>query len=88
MQMAEDDILRHGREVVMMEADGVNSLAVSLDANFVAAVQALIAAEGRVVISGLGKSGHVAKKIAATLASTGTPASYVHSAETAHGDMA
>jgi len=87
MQLAESDILRHGREVMQMEADGVSALANALDANFVAAVQALIAADGRVVISGLGKSGHVAKKIAATLASTGTPAGFVHSAEAAHGDM-
>lgn len=83
----DEAILTHGREVIAMEAAGVGALATALDDHFVAAVNALISVEGRVVISGLGKSGHVAKKIAATLASTGTPAGFVHSAEAAHGDM-
>ncbi|MBW3096870.1 KpsF/GutQ family sugar-phosphate isomerase [Pseudohoeflea coraliihabitans] len=82
-----EEILSHGRDVVAMEAAGVAALAQALDEHFVAAVKALLAVKGRVVISGLGKSGHVAKKIAATLASTGTPSNFVHSAEAAHGDM-
>ena len=82
-----DDILAHGRDVVAMEAEGLAALAASLDGHFAAAVETLLKVEGRVVISGLGKSGHVGKKIAATFASTGTPASFVHSAEAAHGDM-
>ena len=82
-----DEILTHGRSVIAMEAEGLTSLAASLDGHFASAVEALLKTEGRLVISGLGKSGHVAKKIAATFASTGTPASFVHSAEAAHGDM-
>lgn len=84
---APDEILAHGRDVIAMEAEGLSALAASLDGTFSDAVSALLSVEGRVVISGLGKSGHVGKKIAATLASTGTPASFVHSAEAAHGDM-
>ncbi|WP_174235750.1 KpsF/GutQ family sugar-phosphate isomerase [Pseudohoeflea suaedae] len=82
-----DEILAHGRDVIAMEAEGLAALATSLDGAFAEAVHAFLNVEGRVVISGLGKSGHVGKKIAATLASTGTPASFVHSAEAAHGDM-
>lgn len=84
---SDGSILAHGRAVVEMEARGLDSLAAVLDANFVAAVKALRDLEGRAIVSGLGKSGHVARKIAATLASTGTPAFFVHSAEAAHGDM-
>lgn len=70
-----------------IEASAVAALARRLDARFVAAVQCVLASEGRVVVMGMGKSGHVGRKIAATLASTGTPAMFVHPAEASHGDL-
>lgn len=73
--------------VLRLEAEGLQSLARALDARFVAAVDALARVKGRVVVTGMGKSGHVARKIAATLASVGTPALYVHPAEASHGDL-
>ena len=75
------------RLVLATEAAGLRALADSLDAHFNRAVELLGAATGRVVVSGMGKSGHVARKIAATLASTGTPALFVHPAEASHGDL-
>jgi arabinose-5-phosphate isomerase len=80
-------VLEQGRKVIEMEAAGLTQLAASLGPSFVAATRALLGLKGRAVVSGLGKSGHVATKIAATLASTGTPAFFVHAAEAAHGDM-
>lgn len=80
------DILS-ARRVLAAEAAALEALAVSLDGPFVAAVETLAAAAGRVVVSGMGKSGHVARKIAATLASTGTPAFFVHPGEASHGDL-
>jgi len=75
------------RDVLATEAAGLRALADSLDARFAGAVGLLAAAEGRVVVSGMGKSGHIARKIAATFASTGTPALFVHPAEASHGDL-
>lgn len=75
------------RSVLGTEAAGLNALAASLDHRFSAAVDWLAGATGRIVVSGMGKSGHVARKIAATLASTGTPALFVHPAEASHGDL-
>ena len=69
------------------EAQSVAALGDRIDATFSRAVELLLACRGRVVVSGLGKSGHIARKIAATLASTGTPALFVHAAEAAHGDL-
>ncbi len=79
--------LATARAVLAAEAAGLHALAASLDQRFAAAVDLLLAASGRVVVSGMGKSGHVATKIAATLASTGTKALYVHPAEASHGDL-
>jgi arabinose-5-phosphate isomerase len=79
--------LEVGRSVLATEAAGLRALATGLDERFTAAVDRLAAATGRVVVSGMGKSGHVARKIAATLASTGTPAQFVHPAEASHGDL-
>jgi arabinose-5-phosphate isomerase len=73
--------------VLGMEADGLKALAASLDDTFVAALDRLAGAKGRIVVTGMGKSGHIANKIAATLASTGSPAMYVHPAEASHGDL-
>jgi arabinose-5-phosphate isomerase len=73
--------------VLGVEADGLRALAASLDQSFSRALDLLSAAKGRIVVTGMGKSGHVANKIAATLASTGAPAMYVHPAEASHGDL-
>ncbi|MCC6720144.1 MAG: KpsF/GutQ family sugar-phosphate isomerase [Acetobacteraceae bacterium] len=75
------------RDVLAAEAAGLAALAAGLDAGFVRAVDLLAGAAGRIVVSGMGKSGHVARKIAATLASTGAPALFVHPAEASHGDL-
>jgi arabinose-5-phosphate isomerase len=75
------------RAVLGTEAAGLRALAAGLDGSFVAAADLLASVTGRVVVSGMGKSGHVARKIAATLASTGTPALFVHPAEASHGDL-
>jgi arabinose-5-phosphate isomerase len=75
------------RNVLEIEAGAVQSLVARLDAQFAHAVELLLQCKGRVVVSGIGKSGHIARKIAATLASTGTPALFVHAAEAAHGDL-
>lgn len=76
-----------GRRVIEIEAAALSDLARALDGRFADAVSLLARAEGRVMTTGMGKSGHVARKIAATLASTGTPAGYVHPAEARHGDL-
>ncbi len=81
-----DDIAA-ARKVIELEIAGLNDLKASLGAPFVAALDILAAVTGRVVVTGMGKSGHIARKIAATLASTGTSAFYVHPAEASHGDL-
>ena len=75
------------REVLYTEAEGLREIAAELDENFVLAAGALLHCKGRVVITGMGKSGHIGRKMAATMASTGTPAFFVHPAEAAHGDL-
>ena len=75
------------RDVLATEANAILQLAARLGADFVAAVELILNCEGRVVVSGIGKSGHIARKLAATLASTGTPAFFVHPAEASHGDL-
>lgn len=82
-----DRALALARDVLEIEADAVRGLAAQLNGEFVAAVELLLNCSGRVVVSGIGKSGHIARKIAATLASTGTPAFFVHPAEASHGDL-
>lgn len=79
--------LRTARQVVTDEARALDVLADSLDEHFAEAVQLILQAPGRIIISGIGKSGHIGHKIAATLASTGTPAYFVHPAEASHGDL-
>lgn len=76
-----------GRTVLTTEADALNLFAAALDQSFSDAVEALLATKGRIIVSGMGKSGHVGKKIAATFASTGAPAQFVHPAEASHGDL-
>ncbi len=79
--------LRAGRRVLSLEAAALEACAEALTADFAEACQRILACPGRVVATGIGKSGHVARKIAATLASTGTPAFYVHPSEASHGDL-
>ncbi len=80
-------VLARVKEVLLIEANAVTGLLDQLDGQMVRAVEAILQCTGRVVVSGMGKSGHIARKIAATLASTGTPALFVHPAEARHGDL-
>ena len=80
-------VLDLAREVLRIEAAAVQALVLRLDHSFLAAVQVILECKGRIVVSGMGKSGHVARKIASTMASTGTPAFFVHPAEASHGDL-
>jgi len=79
--------LELARRVLTIEADAVRALADRIDAEFMDALNLILACKGRVIVSGMGKSGHIARKIAATLSSTGTPAYFVHPAEASHGDL-
>jgi len=79
--------LNLARRVLAIEADAVRALITRLDERFLAAVSLIRDCRGRVIVSGIGKSGHIARKIASTLSSTGTPAYFVHSAEASHGDL-
>jgi arabinose-5-phosphate isomerase len=79
--------LELARQVLAIEADAVRALIARLDERFLAAVSLILACRGRVIVSGIGKSGHIARKIASTLSSTGTPAYFVHPAEASHGDL-
>ena len=82
-----DQALRLARETFDIEAAALTGLAARVDGVFAQAVHMVLQARGRVVVMGMGKSGHVGRKIAATLASTGTPAFFVHPAEASHGDL-
>ena len=79
--------LELARRVLAIEADAVRALIARLDERFLAAVSLILGCKGRVIVSGIGKSGHIARKIASTLSSTGTPAYFVHPAEASHGDL-
>ncbi|MDX1819542.1 MAG: KpsF/GutQ family sugar-phosphate isomerase [Paracoccaceae bacterium] len=81
------NFLNIARRVIRTEADGLMQMADGLGNEFAQAVELMLGVRGRVIVSGMGKSGHVARKIAATLASTGTPAQFVHPAEASHGDL-
>ncbi len=82
-----EKFLHAGRRVILEEANALRELADQLSAGFAEAAALIINAKGRIIVSGMGKSGHIARKIAATLASTGTPAHFVHPAEASHGDL-
>ena len=84
---SDDVLLQSALEVIDIEADALLALKPRLDHHFVAACKLLMACEGRIVVSGIGKSGHIGNKIAATFASTGSPAFFVHAAEASHGDL-
>ncbi|MDI1298329.1 KpsF/GutQ family sugar-phosphate isomerase [Methylotenera sp.] len=79
--------LELARDVLLLEASEINALATRLDGQFTDAVALILQCKGRVVVSGMGKSGHIGGKIASTLASTGTPAFFMHPAEASHGDL-
>ncbi|MFH2135671.1 MAG: KpsF/GutQ family sugar-phosphate isomerase [Pseudomonadota bacterium] len=79
--------LELARRVLTIEADAVRALVERVDANFLNAINLILACKGRVIVSGMGKSGHIARKIAATFSSTGTPAYFVHPGEASHGDL-
>jgi arabinose-5-phosphate isomerase len=87
MSNGSQDFRDRGRRVLEIEAAAVASLALRLDAAFDRACQLCLDCRGRVVVTGMGKSGHIAGKVAATLASTGTPAFFVHPGEASHGDL-
>ena len=81
------NILEEAKEVLQLEAAGIEKLIPALDQRFVNAVTMILESPGRVVVTGMGKSGHIARKVSATLASTGTPALFLHPAEAIHGDL-
>lgn len=85
--MKKNNILNQGKEVLEIEANAILRLSKHLNENFIAAVQMLYNCKGRAIIIGMGKPGIIAKKISATLASTGTPSFFLHPAEAAHGDL-
>lgn len=81
------EMLEHAQDVLRMEAEAILELVPRIDANFAAAVEMILQCPGRTVITGMGKSGIIGRKMAATLASTGTPSFYLHPAEGIHGDL-
>lgn len=86
-ELDSDQIIAMATAVLDIEAAGIRSMLPRIDASFVKACRLLLHCEGRIVVSGMGKSGHIGNKIAATLASTGSPAFFVHPAEASHGDL-
>lgn len=87
MPTSNNQILHWAQTVIAIEAAAIKQLRTQLDEHFVATCQTLLACQGRVIVTGMGKSGHIGNKIAATLASTGTPAFFMHPAEASHGDL-
>ena len=86
-KLSSQEAISLAKRVLDIEARAVQELAGRLDDSFVRAMQIILGCKGRIVVSGMGKSGHIARKLAATLASTGTPAFFVHPAEASHGDL-
>lgn len=80
-------LLRSGRRTVDMEASAIRAMELRIDDSFIQACQLMLECKGRVIVTGMGKSGHIGNKIAATLASTGTPSFFVHPGEASHGDL-
>ncbi|HEV2009135.1 MAG TPA: SIS domain-containing protein, partial [Burkholderiales bacterium] len=87
VQFAAAGVLELAREVLEIEAAAITGLIARLDQGFERAVELILNCRGRVTVSGIGKSGHIARKIASTMASTGTPAYFVHPTEASHGDL-
>jgi len=88
MPFNSEQAIQLARETLDIEAAALILLKSRLDHRFATAVQMMLQVKGRVVVTGMGKSGHIGSKIAATLASTGTPAMFVHPGEASHGDLA
>jgi arabinose-5-phosphate isomerase len=86
-QLDREAMLEHGRNVLQVEARAIAQMSHELGEDYPEAVELLLATKGRVIVSGMGKSGHIARKIAATFSSTGLPAFFVHPGEAAHGDL-
>ncbi|MCU0816018.1 MAG: KpsF/GutQ family sugar-phosphate isomerase [Cypionkella sp.] len=86
-QMDAEQVRATARRVLRVEAEAIRRLSDELPEDFAPAIETILACKGRVILGGIGKSGHIARKIAATLASTGTPAQFVHPAEASHGDL-
>ncbi|QUJ76120.1 KpsF/GutQ family sugar-phosphate isomerase [Sulfitobacter albidus] len=84
---ASEDSVASARRVLTLEGDALKHMADDLPVDFAAAVDCILACKGRVIVSGIGKSGHIGRKIAATFASTGTPSYFVHATEASHGDL-
>ena len=82
-----EQALKQGQDTIRQEGEALLALSASLDDNFARCVEALLQIKGRVGVTGMGKSGHIARKVAATMASTGTPAYFIHPAEASHGDL-
>jgi len=87
LSSAKENFEQLGRTVLKIEAQAINELIARIDERFTRACRCLLACKGRIVVTGMGKSGHIGNKIAATLASTGSPAFFVHPAEASHGDL-
>ncbi len=87
LDLKDQEIISYAKSVINKEVSGIKTLLELIDNNFTGAVKFIIDCKGKVVILGIGKSGHVGKKIAASMASTGTPAFFVHGDETLHGDL-
>jgi len=85
--LAREHVLARGRQVVRLESDALVQLEAALDDQFVAACDAIYRTRRQLVVTGVGKSGHVARKVAATFSATGTPAAFIHPGEATHGDM-
>lgn len=85
--MKNNDVIKIAREVIRVEAEAVAALEKTIGDEFCSAVNAILSCKGRIVVTGMGKSGHIGGKVAATLASTGTPAFFVHPGEASHGDL-
>lgn len=85
--ISDSNILEHAHQVLRDEAEAILNADKLLDETFVRAVDLIMQCKGRLILSGIGKSGHIARKLAATFASTGTPSYFVHAAEAAHGDL-
>ena len=81
------DILERAKLVLKIEFEEIQAVGDKLDSGFVGAIELISSSEGRVIVTGMGKSGHIGKKISATLASTGTPSTFLHPAEAHHGDL-
>lgn len=85
--ISNDNIIATGKEVILQEAKALETLAGALSESFTEVVSLIVKSKGRCIVSGVGKSGHIGRKIAATLASTGTPSFFMHATEASHGDL-